>query len=197
MIGDTWMIGALNRLIEREAWAREALRAHSHESAVLRVAGMSLRFRITDTGLVEPDHDEGEPNVSIEVPASALSHAFDGPDALSRHARIAGDARLAETIARLLKYLRPDAGAWLAPLTGDIVAHRLQGAVAGAARTVQTAARNASANVYEYMSEEAGWVVKRVELEANQDELARLRDDLARLEKRVERLAPSSLAGAG
>jgi ubiquinone biosynthesis accessory factor UbiJ len=194
MIGDTWIIGALNRLIEREAWAREALRAHSHESALLRVAGLSLRFRMTDTGLVESDHDEGEPNVSIEVPASALSHVFDGPDALARHARIVGDARLAETIARLLKHLRPDLGAWLAPLTGDILANRVQGAVTGATQTIQAVARNAGANVYEYMSEETGWVVRRIELESNQDDLSCLRDDLARLEKRVEKLsAPSAV----
>lgn len=189
MFGSAFIIGGLNRMIERETWARDALREHADEIGLLGLGPIRLRFRVTDTALLEVDHNAGDPTVSIEVPASALAHAFDGPDSLARHARVSGDARLAETIALLLKHLRPDVGALLSPITGDIVANRVERALAGAASTAQDTARNLGANLYEYVSEEAGLVVKRGELESLQDDMARARDDLARLEKRIERLA--------
>ncbi|MGC3962614.1 MAG: hypothetical protein QM803_04610 [Rhodocyclaceae bacterium] len=192
MFGSAFIIGGLNRMIERETGARDALREHVSETALLGLGPVVLRFRVTDTALLEVDHNVGEPTVSIEVPSSALAHAFDGPDALARHARVSGDARLAETIAQLLKYLRPDVGALLSPITGDIVANRVERALTSATATTRNTARNLGANLYEYVSEEAGLVVKRTELESLQDDMARVRDDLARLEKRIERLGGNS-----
>ncbi|HEX5127937.1 MAG TPA: hypothetical protein VFW00_14420, partial [Rhodocyclaceae bacterium] len=129
------------------------------------------------------------PSVSIELPPEALPHLFDGVDAFGRHARVNGDAHFAETIAQLLRHLRPDLGAALSPIFGDILAHRLERGFDTAINNAQNVARNLGANILEYVREEKALVVKRGELENWNLELARLRDDLARLEKRMERIS--------
>jgi ubiquinone biosynthesis accessory factor UbiJ len=102
--------------------------------------------------------------------------------------RLAGSADIAEALAFVFRNLRWDVEEDLARFVGDIPARRLS--LLGQSSWLGNR-RNGSpltANLAEYVSEEAQFVVPAREVSGFASEIDRLRDDLARLEKRVQRL---------
>ena len=184
------LLGPLNRLLKGEAWASDLLKPHAGKGAELVLGAFSLRVRVTDAGLVEPLASDAETTVRIALPATALAALQDGAEQLTKHATISGDAGFAETISQLLKHLRPDIGAALAPVVGDVLAHRLETGLSRASASAQQLARNLSANLVEYVRDEQGLVVQQNELTAWRNEMTAAQDSLGRLEKRVSQLAP-------
>jgi ubiquinone biosynthesis protein UbiJ len=182
------LLRPLNRLLKGEAWASDLLRPHAGKGAELTLGGVGLRMRVTDAGLVEPLASDVEPTVRLALPASALANLQDGADQLSQHATVSGDAGFAETISQLLKHLRPDVGAALSPLVGDVLAHRLETGLSRAGHSVQQLVTNLSANVVEYVRDEQGLVVQQDELAAWRSEMVVALENLGRLEKRVSQL---------
>ncbi|MEC5385001.1 SCP2 sterol-binding domain-containing protein [Uliginosibacterium sp. H3] len=183
-----FLLGPLNRLLKGEAWASDMLKPHAGKSAELSLGGVTLRMRVTDAGQVDALAGDAVPDVRIALPASALVSLQDGPDQLSKLATISGDAGFAETISVLLKHLRPDVGAALSPLMGDVLAARVESGLARANAGARQLARNLGANVVEYVRDEQGLVVQQDELAAWRGEMAAAQENLARLEARVARL---------
>ena len=181
-------IHLINRLLGSERWAAVLLQKHAGQNVALDVAGIPLRFGISEDGLLQSMEEGTTPDVEITVPANALPAIFDGMEGLTRHAQISGNAKLAETLQTVARYLRPDLAAALSPYLGNIVALRIDQGVKTLSREALKSARNLGENVLEYVRDEKSFVVRQQELSDFTKELARLRDDVARLEKRTDKL---------
>ncbi|GAB2892043.1 hypothetical protein GCM10027046_21060 [Uliginosibacterium flavum] len=175
----------INRLLAAEAWAAELLRPHVGQTALLELAGARLRFTISDDLRLVSAKDDDATAVTIRVPPEALASLLDGPENLSQHAHIEGNAAFAETLAKLLKHLRPDLAAWLAPYLGDVVASR----IAQGAHTLHSSALNAAQKVgnttLSLIRDEAQLIVSSAEHAAFQQELADLSAGIEALQQRI------------
>ncbi|MDP1929293.1 MAG: hypothetical protein Q8K62_12390 [Thiobacillus sp.] len=175
---------SLNHLLRQAPGASEAL---------LRHAGASVRFDLTlaqvdfiiaaDGYFSEAPIDT--PNAVIRpTPALVARLPFFGREAL-RHADYSGDPALLATLDRVFKQLNWDIEADLAPLVGDIAAHRLHAAgrdvLAGIAHTASALGRNAS----EYIVEEAELMARGVDVARFNHAVDTLADDAERLEARL------------
>lgn len=183
----------INRLLAAEAWAAELLRPHVGQTALLELAGVRLRFTVGEDLRLASAADEAPAAVTIRVPSEALPSLLDGPENLSRHAHIEGNAAFAETIAKLLKHLRPDLAGWLAPHLGDVLASR----VAQGAHTLHSTALNAAQKVgntaLSLIRDEARLVVSHAEHAAFQQELADLSAGIEALQQRIGKFSGTAL----
>ena len=189
MLQSLWL-RPLNRLLKGEAWASELLKPHAGKGAELTIGGVALRVCVTDSGQLESLAEDAEPAVRLALPAAALVNLQDGADQLTRHATVSGDAGFAETISLLLKHLRPDIGAALSPMLGDVLAHRVETGLSRASAGAQQVARSLGANLVEYVRDEQGLVVQQVELTDWRTEMAATQERLGKLEKRISQLMP-------
>ncbi|MEQ1592826.1 MAG: hypothetical protein ABL892_10605 [Thiobacillaceae bacterium] len=177
----------LNHLLRQTPGASETL---------LRHVGASVRFDLTLTQIDVRIADDGYfseaaidvPDATIRpTPALVARLPFFGREAL-RHADYSGDPALLASLDRVFKSVSWDAEADLAPLVGDIAAHRLttsaRSALAGIAGAATAFARNAS----EYIVEEAELMARGVDVTRFNRAVDTLADDVARLEARLGQL---------
>jgi ubiquinone biosynthesis protein UbiJ len=105
-----------------------------------------------------------------------------------RYAEHRGDPALLHTLDRVFRDLEWDVEADLAPLVGDVAAHRLHASarqvVAGFGQACSAVGRNAT----EYLVEEAELMARGVDVTRFNREVDALMDDVARLEARLRRL---------
>lgn len=182
----------INRLLAAEVWAAELLRPHVGQTALLELAGARLRFTVSDDLRLISAQDEVAPAVTIRVPSEALASLLDGPENLSQHAHIDGNAAFAETIAKLLKHLRPDLAGWLAPHLGDVVANRLAQGAHTLHSTALSAAQRVANTALSLIRDEAQLVVSSAEHAAFQQELADLSAGIEALQQRVSKLVSTT-----
>jgi ubiquinone biosynthesis protein UbiJ len=175
---------SLNHLLRQSPGAAEAL---------LRHAGASVRFDLTLAQVDLLIADDGyfseapidTPDAVIRPTAALLTRLpFFGRDAL-RHADTSGDPALLATLDRVFKQLSWDAEADLAPLVGDIAAHRLntfgRNALASLAHGIEALGLNAG----EYVVEEAELMARGIDVSRFNREVDTLADDVARLDARL------------
>lgn len=180
---------ALNRLLQREPWARDRLLAFASETLELRVPPLpALRFTITAEGGLASAAERGEPSLVVTIGPDALAAAVKGEDHLLRSIDIAGNAKLASEVMFLVRHLRWDVEEDLSKFVGDVAARRLTGLARDAAACHADAAKRMAASFMEYAVEEKRFLVKRDSVADFSASVARLRDGVERLEKRVERL---------
>ena len=186
----TAIVRALNHLLAGEPWARERLHQFAGQQVLIEAGPLAFRLAVSGDGCFTASEGTAPPAVTITLPPNTPTLFLLERDRIFAHARLAGAADFAETLGFVFRNLHWDAEADLAQLVGDIAARRLM----QAGRHVQTwqadALQRGSANVAEYLSEEAELLVTpRAMADFNRD-LNSLRDDLARLEKRLQRLSP-------
>lgn len=182
------LLPLLNRTLAEQAGVRAALRTHAGKVMAFDVGGVPLRFAIDPAGSLLAAAPDQAADVRVEIPAHALPHLMEGPAAVQARARISGDAGLAEVLPRLAEVLRPDLGAWLSPMLGDILANRIEQGVAALAAMGRRGAAGLSANLGEYLKEESGLAVGLAEARQHHAGMERLQGDLNALEQRVARL---------
>lgn len=182
-------VAALNRLLEREAWARDKLAPFAGEIVELRFAPLpALRMAITDGGRAAPAHAAELATLVITARPGIFAALAKGEEQLMGAVEISGNARLATEILALLRYLRWDIEEDLARVFGDALAHRMVGMARDFAAWQAQAGRRLAENVIEYAVEERRALLARPEFDAFAAAVAKLRDDLERLEQRLERL---------
>jgi len=180
------LVFALNRLLAAEPWARERLAPFAGETVELRALPLpALRFAIGEAGRLAPG---GEPSLTISVRPDSLPALLRGEDHFMRTVEIAGNARLAQEVLHLLRYLRWDFEEELSMLFGDAAAHAMAGAARSFARWHADAAKRLAEGFMEYAVQESRLLASRAQFAAFGAEVAQLRDALERLEKRIERL---------
>lgn len=177
----------LNHLLDQSPGAHARLARHGGARARLEMGGLAVAFVIGDDGrLLAPG--DGEPAVTLRIPADAALRLAHQGEAVLRDARIEGDAALAETLGQVLRSLRWDAAEDLSRLIGDAPAERVVGGARAALRTGRDLGDRMAASAGEYLADEAALLVRPADTAAFAQGVDALRDDLARLQKRIARL---------
>lgn len=179
---------SLNHLLRQTPGASDALQRHAGAAVRFDLTLMQADFRIADDGYFS-EAPVDLPDATIRpTPALVARLPFFGREAL-RHAEYSGDPALLATLDRVFKQVSWDVEADLAPLVGDITAHRLHAAgrdaLAAIARSASALGRNAS----EYVIEEAELMARGVDIGRFNHAVDTLADDTARLEARLNLLA--------
>lgn len=191
MISAHWIERGLNHLLQQSPGASEALLRHAGCSVRFDLTLAQFDFRIAEDGCFSEAAIDVPDAVIRPTPALVARLPFFGRDAW-RFADYRGDPALLATLDRVFKQLDWDIEADLAPLVGDVAAHRLHAggrdARAGLARAASALGRNAS----EYIVEEAGLMARAVDVARFNRSVDQLADDAARLDARLRLLEASA-----
>lgn len=187
MITENLVERSLNHLLRQTPGAAEALRQHAGKGVRFDLALAQFDFRIAADGCFS-EAVVDTPDAIIRPTGAMLARLpWFGREAL-RLADTEGDAALLATLDRVFRQLDWDVEADLAPLVGDIAAHRLHAlgreALAGLRQTAAAFGVNAS----EYVVEEAELMARRVDVDRFNREVDTLADAAARLQARLARL---------
>jgi len=181
-------LAIVNHLLAGEDWARDRLQPFAGQSARLEFGALALPLSISSDGLFVAAGRDAPADVTITLPADAPLRALTDRPSLFTAARLAGSAELAETLGFIFRNLRWDIEADLAPLTGDIAAHRLVAGGKQVLRWHQQLAFNLATNFAEYLTEENPSIARRGDVEGFCAQVASLPDEVARLEARIAAL---------
>ena len=182
-----WIERGLNHLLLQSPGASEALLRHAGCSVRFDLTLAQFDFRIADDGCFSEAAIDVPDAVIRPTPALVARLPFFGREAW-RFADYRGDAALLATLDRVFKQLEWDIEADLAPLVGDVAAHRLHASGHNARAGLTRAASALGRNVSEYMVEEAGMMARAVDVVRFTRNVDQLADDAARLEARLRLL---------
>ena len=189
---DKWLnqasVAVLNRMLGREAWAREKLAPFAGRVVRLEAPPFSMQWAVAEDGTLAASED-GVPAVTIGLALASLPFALLDPQAATRDVRLQGDADFAQALSFVLQNLRPEPEEELSRFVGDAAAMRIVGFVRLSASHWRELAERMLDNAANYIVTENPMVVGRDEVAAFVQDVARLRDDVARLEKRIDRVA--------
>jgi len=178
---------SLNHLLRQTPGASEALARHAGSCVRFDLTVAHYDCRIADDGCFSEAVIDIPDAVIRPTPALVARLPFFGREAL-RQADYSGDPALLATLDRVFRQLNWDIEADLAPIVGDIAAHRLHAfgrdVLAGLAQAAAALGRNAS----EYVVEEAELMARGVDVARFNREVDTLADDVARLDARLRRL---------
>jgi ubiquinone biosynthesis protein UbiJ len=187
LIVETLIERSLNHLLQQSPGAAEALLRHAGRSVRFDLALAQYDFRIADDGYFSEVGVDAPDAVIRPTPALVTRLPFFGRDAL-RDADYSGDPALLATLDRVFRQLDWDVEADLAPLVGDIAAHRLhvfgRDALAGLAHAFSALGHNAG----EYVVEEAELMARAIDVTRFNRAIDVLTDDVARLQARLRLL---------
>ncbi len=179
------VVALLNRMLGREAWAREKLAPFAGRVVRFEAPPFALQWSVKDDGTLAAA-DDGVPSVTIGLALSSLPFALHDPNAATRDVKLQGDAEFAQALSFVLQNLRPEPEEELSRLVGDAAATRIVGLVRLSASHWRQLAEHMLDNTANYIVTENPMVVGRDEVAAFVQDVARLRDDVARLEKRID-----------
>ncbi len=187
MITEALFERSLNHLLQQSPGATEALCHHAGQSVRFDLTLAQLDFRIADDGCFSEAVID-TPDAVIRPTSTLLTRLpFLGRAAL-RHAEYSGDPALLATLDRVFKQLNWDVEADLAPVVGDIAAHRLHALGRDAIANLTQAAAAFGHNTSEYLVEEAQLMARAVDVTRFNRDVDTLADDAARLEARLRLL---------
>lgn len=178
---------SLNHLLAQNPGASTRLSRHAGQHVRIDIGFKQLDFAITADGhlLTSPT---ATPDATLRATSSVLMQLpFLGREAL-RHADYSGDAALLQTLNTIFREVRWDIEAELAPLLGDMAAHRVAVAAQKTVRNVRHAGHAIQSSVSEYIVEETTMLARKGDLARFAREVDTLVDDVARLEARLIRL---------
>lgn len=178
---------SLNHLLRQSPGAAEVLRRHRGRSVRFDLVAAQFDLRIADDGYFSESVVD-VPDAVIRPTASLLARLpFFGREAL-RDADYSGDSALLHSLDQVFRSLEWDAEADLAPLVGDISAHRIAGAGQEVLKTLQNSARALGQNTSEYLVEEIELMARKVDVARFNRAVDTLADDVARLEASLAQL---------
>ena len=177
----------LNHLLGAEPWARERLAPFAGETLELRAPPLpALRLAVAEGGTIKAGN--AEPSLTMTLKPELLAALARGEEHALRAVDVQGNGRLAAEVLVLARHLRWDVEEDLSRFFGDVVAHRIAGAARAFAAWHVDAAQRLGGALVDYATDEKPLLVRRSELDALADPVARLRDAIARLDKRIETL---------
>jgi ubiquinone biosynthesis protein UbiJ len=183
-------VAFLNRVLERESWARAKLAPFAGRSARLSAPPFVLDLTVTALGLLAAAEPNTEPAVSVTLDTASFPQAlFDlDPKAATRNVQMQGDAEFAQALSQVLENLRPEPEEELARFIGDAAAVRVVHVLRATGAALRDGGARLLAAAADYAVAENPMIVARAELERFAGEVSELRDAVERLEKRLERL---------
>lgn len=150
--------GALaNRVLDREAWARQRFAAHAGRSFVVAVGPAASAFAIDATGHVASTLGaRGAADLTLTVSPLDLPAFLADPSRWDRYVTAAGDAELAATLRELAPTLPWFVEQAFARALGDVVGQRVADAGRRLLAFPEYAASRVSESVASYAHERSG-----------------------------------------
>lgn len=184
MIAAALIERSLNHLLRQSPGASDALLRHAGCGVRFDLTLKQVDLRIADDGYFSEAALETPDAVIRPTPALVARLPFFGREAW-RQADTSGDPALLATLDHVFRQLNWDIEADLAPLVGDIAAHRLnkfgRDSLASVAHALSALGHNAS----EYVVEEAELMARSVDVARFNRAVDTLADDVARLDARL------------
>lgn len=190
------LLAALNHLLAGEEWAGKHLKPFAGQAIRLELPPLVVDLAITPEGrFASVDGDADTPaTVTLTFPADApvrLLANLGDPAALMASAQIQGSADLADCLGFVFRNLRWDVESDLAPLVGDIAAHRLVGFGRQFIGWQQQLAGNLARNLAEYFTEERPVISGRRDVAQFLRDVDAVAASLDQVERRVGALEAS------
>lgn len=186
----------INHLLRSASWARERLKTHAGKTACFRLAPLSVALTVAENGEVRVAPAAAKADLEVILnPGLALRLAAADESAF-KDVRYHGDTEFASDVGFVLKNLRWEAEEDLSRIFGDVLAHRIAGAVSRLRKSADQAAINLARAFQEYWTEERPLIAKARDLAEFACAVDKLRDDVERLEKRLQRLHRKNTPGA-
>lgn len=188
----------INRRIGTITPARELCEALAGKVVAVRVrnTGLAIYCGVDADGIVLSG--DGEPDAAIAGTLLSLARlAGESGEAAVRDGslELTGDADVARSFQRLLRYGRPDVEEEMSGVVGDVAAHELGELGRRLGRWGREARATLRRNLGEYLQEETRTLPTRYEANGFRDRVESLRDDVARMDARLRNL--ETLADAG
>jgi len=181
---------SLNHLLQQSPGATELLRCHAGQCVRFDLVVQQRDFRIAADGRLSATAC-ASPDAILRVTPSLLTGLpFLGRDAL-RFAEYSGAPALLQTLDKVFRDLSWDVEAGLAPVLGDIAAHRVSTVGRDALHTLRQAVQSLQTSASEYVVEEIELIARKVDVARFNHEVDGLVDDVARLEARLAKVEAS------
>ena len=180
------VVAVLNRLTERETWARASLRPFAGKCAQFEAPPFVLLMGIDVDGRFMAA--SGSPDVTISIDPTRLPAALLDPQAVMRNVRLTGDAEFAQALSQVLQRLRPEPEEELARFVGDAAAVRIVNLMRSALAAARDSGQRLAHSTVEYLVSENRMLVARGEVKQFSREVNQLRDATERLDKRLQQL---------
>lgn len=183
----------INRQIRAKTPARELCEELEGRVIALRVTDTALAaYLVAEDGtiLISGEH-ASDPDVVMSGSLLTLARLAGpaGEDLLrDGEVDISGDALVAQSFRKLLRYGQPDLEEELSGVIGDVAAHSVGEFVRDVGDWARSARDTMRQNVSEYLEEESRVVPGSHEVDEFRDNVERLRDDAERLEARIGKL---------
>jgi len=180
-----------NRVLGREAWARDKLAAHVGRTFVVRVGPATATFLIGGDGSLAPAPAGAPADLELTISPVHLPALLSDPRQWNEHVVEAGDAALGGTLKELAQTLPWFVEAAFARALGPVAGQRVADAGRHLLAFPAHAATRLADSAGRYARDEAGLVVRHDELRhlAEQTEVLAQRVDA--LEARVAALTTS------
>lgn len=182
---------AINHLLAREAWARNALVRHAGKIARFDTGVLTVCLKAAADGMLQAVATDAAANVTIRMRLADLPLIAQNRERAFSYVQVEGDADFANTISSLSQSLQWEAEEDLSKLIGDIAAVRVVGGMKAAVETAKSTQRKLAENVAEYLLEENPMLVRPQSVADFSSDVVKLRDDVERLNKRIEKLMGS------
>jgi ubiquinone biosynthesis protein UbiJ len=182
----------INRQIAETTPARELCDELDDRLLAVRVkdTGLAIYLLVNDGQLLLSPSPVGEADVVISGSLFSLARLAGpaGEDLIRQGAvDIIGDAVIAQSFQKLLRYGRPDFEEQMSTVIGDVAAHGIGEATRNVGRWGREARATMQQNVTEYLQEESRVTPSRYEVEAFRERVERLRDDVDRFAARLKK----------
>lgn len=185
-----------NRVLEREAWARQRLSAHAGRSFVVMVGPMAATFVVAASGMVDSAAPSGNaPDVTLTVSPLDLPAFLADPARWDRYVISQGDAALGQTLKELSLTLPWFVEQAFARALGPIIGQKVADAGRRLLAFPEYAAERVGESLVSYAHEQSGLLARGDEggVFAEQvDALATRTDALAaRIDALAAQMSPS------
>lgn len=183
--------GPVNRLLEREPWARERLAAFAGRTFLVRVGPVTSVYRVAPRGLLEAIPLSGvTPDLTLALSPFDVPAFLADPRRFHELVQETGDAGLASAIAELSTTLPWFVEQAFARAFGPIAGQRVSSAGRRLLAFPEYAARRVAANVGSYARDEVRVLAHPADLRTLREEAAFLDARIAALDGRIAALEP-------
>jgi ubiquinone biosynthesis protein UbiJ len=195
-LSKTILVRGINHVLQREKWALRDLEKHSGKVIRLILSLGDTWIQINANGQIElSDANITDANLTLEISGESLASMSAARGNIQERAvkavKIAGDAELAQLIAKFAGQLRWEYEEDLAQIIGDAPAHFVVTQARRFHDLTQKAVMDLQQNMIEYLSEEKKLLLIQRDFLSHKMELQELRDAVERLEKRITYLHKS------
>jgi ubiquinone biosynthesis protein UbiJ len=177
-------LGLVNRVLEREDWARERLSAHGGRTVRMICGPMASTLEIAPSGMLSPAHLAADltPSLTLSLSPLQLPTLLAHPERWTELVDTEGDAALAATFADLARTLPWFVEQAFASALGPLLGTRVADAGRALLGLPEQAARSFGASLSSYVRDEA-------QLGVDATTLADFSAEVAAIAVRVDALA--------